>query len=159
MVVRMATTLITIMSSISVKPRAARRARVLQFGSFMVIPCGRSIRHAFTPVGLAALVEIRAHTQHLDAGETGDAAAGAAAAAAAAATTAGCRRKQERGVGGDAALPQILAPFVRGQRAVLVAVKRRRTVENAHDVDTVGAGADARAGIHRRRGIRRVGGE
>src|SRR5882724_6242857 len=120
MVVRMATTLITIMSSISVKPRAARRARVLQFGSFMVIPCGRSIGHAFAPVGLAALVEIRAHTQHLDAGETGDAAAGAAAAAAAA--TGGCRRKQEGGVGGDAALAQILAPFVRGQRAVLVAV-------------------------------------
>src|SRR5260221_1670779 len=113
MVVRMATTLIPTMSSISVKPRAARGVRVLQFDSFMGFPCGRSIGHAFTPVGLAALVEIRAHAQHLDAGEAGDAAGGAAGAATATATSAA--REQEGAVRRDAALPQSLAPFVRGQ--------------------------------------------
>src|SRR5882672_8585075 len=145
MVVRMATTPITIISSISVKPRAARRAGELQFGSFIGIPCGRSIRHAFAPVGLAALVEIRAHAQHLDARKTGDATAGIAGAATAVATGAG--REQEGGIRSDAALPQILAPLVRGHRAVLVAVDRRRTGEHAHDVDAVRARADAGAGV------------
>src|SRR5258706_1839064 len=152
MVVRMATTLITTMSSISVKPRAARRARVLQFDSFMGFPCGRSIGHALAPVGLAALVEIRAHAQHLDAGEAGDAAASRTSAAGTAA--AGCGWKQEGGVRSDAALPQILAALVRGQGAVLVAINGRRTGEHGHDVDPVGAGTEAGTGIRRRGGVR-----
>src|SRR5258706_4027278 len=159
MVVRMATTLITTMSSISVKPRAARGVRVLQFDSFMGIPRGRSIGHAFTPVGLAALVEIRAYAQYLDAGEAGAAAGGVAGATIATATATGAAREQEGGVGRDAALPQILAPFVRGHRAVLVAVNRRRAGEHAHDVNAVRARANAGARIHRWRAIRRVGRE
>src|SRR5258708_19840677 len=110
MVVRMATTPITIISSISVKPRAVRRAGELQFGSFIGVPCGRSIRHAFAPVGLAPLVEIRAHAQHLDAREAGDAAASPTRAAGTPAT--GWGREQEGGVGGGAPPPPLLAPPV-----------------------------------------------
>src|SRR5260221_5502454 len=112
MVVRMATTLITTMSSISVKPRAARGVRVLQFDSFMGIPRGRSIGHAFTPVGLAALVEIRAYAQYLDAGEAGYASRGVAGATIGTCTGTRADPAQVSRVPRHAALPQMPAQVI-----------------------------------------------